>query len=77
MTRYHVSIDGQGFLVRPGSYTRAVQAESGWKGWEQGDWRRGDGQVAQAQAGRWRTGYGVDVGTAGRVSLGRRWRAAE
>ncbi len=84
--RYHVSIGGQGFLVKPGSYRRsAVGANSeprtqnsalGWREWSQADWRRGDGQrVADAgtrgsgDTGRWRGGQGVEIGTAGQLSL--------
>jgi hypothetical protein len=69
--RYHVRIDGQGYMVRPGGYSRGVAgADGGWRRWEQGDWRRGDGQRVHEVSERWKRGYGVDVGTAGRVGLG-------
>ncbi|MGI5837108.1 MAG: hypothetical protein ACOX87_11580 [Chloroflexota bacterium] len=50
---------------------------SGWRRWHQTNWLGGDGQRswdAEAQrrgeAGRWRSGYGIEIGEAGRVKLG-------
>ena len=50
----------------------------GWRQWSQSDWRGGDGQDTGGQGAggslqtprRFRTGYGIDVGEAGRVRLG-------
>ncbi|MGE5617667.1 MAG: hypothetical protein ACM3US_00240, partial [Sphingomonadaceae bacterium] len=72
--RYHVRIDGAGYLIREGSYRRVAAARGlggwGWRKWAQADWRRGEGQRVQGEPGRWKTGHGVDVGGAGRLALG-------
>ncbi|HEX2923159.1 MAG TPA: hypothetical protein VHS28_03925, partial [Chloroflexota bacterium] len=54
-----------------GGDSRAAGA-SGWSHWWQREWSGGDGQLiwdAEGPAGRWHTGYGVEVTTAG-VRLG-------
>ena len=69
--KYHVTVDGTGYLVGARSYRRsAAGGGSGWRTWQQSDWRRGDGQRVQADAGRWWGGCGVDASGAGRLSLG-------
>lgn len=80
--RYQVKLDGQGFLMRPGSYKRVASAlapeprtqnpelSSGWRWWHQSDWRGGEGQRVWDGERRWRAGYGVDISEAGRVRLG-------
>lgn len=72
--RYHVRIDGAGYLIREGSYRRVAAARGlggwGWRKWAQADWRRGEGQRVQGEPGRWKAGYGVDAGEAGRLRLG-------
>lgn len=72
-SRYHVKIASQGYLIRPGSYSRVAAGRPeggwGWREWSQSDWRRGDGQRVAGEAGRWRGGHGVEIGAAGRLSL--------
>ncbi len=75
--RYHIKVNGTGFLVAPGSYVRSVPARPAEiKGWAVTDWRRGDGHPLAGGGGQgsgnggFKAGFGVDVGTQGRLGLG-------
>jgi hypothetical protein len=76
-SRYHVKIDGTGYLVAAESYRRiGGDGPAGLKSWTVSDWRRGDGHLTETggrgdrERGGFRTGFGVDVGTSGRLALG-------
>lgn len=70
--KYHVKIGGQGFLVRPGSYRRSAGGNgSGWKRWTVSGWQRGDGVAMPEKTGGFASGYGIEIGTPGRLSLAR------
>lgn len=69
--RYHIKIDGTGFLLVPGSYTRTMSPRpADLKQWAVADWRRGDGHPLAGETGGFRTGFGVDVATQGQLRLG-------
>lgn len=74
--KYHVRVDGVGLLVGARGYAREVagRVEGEWRRWRQSDWRRGDGQRVsphpEVEAGRWYRGHGVEIGEAGRLSMG-------
>ena len=68
-SRYHVKVDGVGFLVGAGSYRRFAPGRVEGKPWTVTDWRRGDGHPVAGEAGGFRAGFGVEIGAAGRLSL--------
>ncbi|HEX9014673.1 MAG TPA: hypothetical protein VF960_01570 [Chloroflexota bacterium] len=71
-SRYHVKIDGIGYLLREGSYRRSGGSASAgeWRRWSQTDWRGGFGWPVRKAEGRWSRGHGVEIGIAGELGLG-------
>ena len=69
-SRYHIKIGGVGFLVAAGSYRRTGSDRGEARRWGMADWRRGDGHPLAEKAGGFHAGYGVDIGSEGRLSLG-------